>query len=160
MHSQVLIFEQIFHVAGIGVKQQLATMLHRSSTVHSYYQVHMQLGQWALRHRFSARLQRRIRYQPPPSDPPSQSRASVSAPSSWQRASTEANKNLEATAPRFSRPSRTAFSRSAAAPPQREAQGRYLFGTPCIAAAGMSSYVSAQYLVPNHASPGICPGSI
>lgn len=32
------------------------------------------------------------------------SSASVSAPSSWQRASTEANRNLEATAPRFSRP--------------------------------------------------------
>jgi hypothetical protein len=62
--------------------------------------------------------------------------------------------------PAFPVPPRTAFSRSAAAPPQREAQGRYLFGTPCIAAAGMSSYVLAQYLVPNHASPGICPGSI
>lgn len=61
----------------------------------------MQLSQWALRHRFSARLQRCIRYQPPPFDTSSQSRASVSAPSSWQRASAEANKNLEARRPAF-----------------------------------------------------------
>lgn len=43
-------------------------MLHRSCMYmpSSTRILRMQLSQWALRHRFSARLQRRIRYQPPP----------------------------------------------------------------------------------------------
>ncbi|KAL6904726.1 hypothetical protein GGI43DRAFT_397969 [Trichoderma evansii] len=41
---------------------------------------------------------------PLPASAIAQSTASVSAPSPWQIASTEANRNLEATAPRFSRP--------------------------------------------------------